>query len=232
MIAKVYVALLALHLALAPGCNSDGGDRKSPASAQPAPIQQAAAPNAVPSPAVPASPAAPAGSKSGACRLLTSEDIEAVQGEAVKEAKGGERADGPLLIGQCFYTTANFNKSVSLTLTQKNAASSEAGGPKEFWKRQFGAEKEREKKRREERERERDKDRGKSAEGEEKEHELPPQPVKGIGDEAYWVGDPKVGVLYVLKGNRYLRLSIGGPEEQRVKIEKMKELARRALKRL
>jgi hypothetical protein len=39
-------------------------------------------------------------------------------------------------------------------------------------------------------------------------------------------------VLFVLKGNRFLRLSIGGPEEQPAKIDKMKELAKRALKRL
>ena len=67
---------------------------------------------------------------------------------------------------------------------------------------------------------------------EEREHELPPQPVKGIGDKAYQVGSRKVGVLFVLKGNRFLRLSIGGPEEQPAKIDKMKELAKRALKRL
>ncbi len=222
MVAKVYVALLALYLALAPGCSSDG-EQKPPATGQPSPTRQSAAVNA---------PTAQpeGGAASEACRLLTSEDIMAVQGEAVREAKGSEQTRGALAIAQCFYQTASFNKSVSLTLTRKNGAGTEPGGPKEFWERQFGEE-EREKER--EKERKRGKDGGKRAEGEgEEEGERPAQRVKGIGDEAYWVGNQKVGVLYVLKGDRFLRISIGGAEGQEAKTEKMKELARRALGRL
>jgi hypothetical protein len=240
MVGKSYVTLLSLWLALAPGCNSGGGS-EAHAPSRPSATQQAAADSTAPV-AVPPSPegaaSASAGGKSDACHLLTPEDIEAVQGEAVKEAKGSEQADGALLIGQCFYMTASFNKSVSLTLTQKNAASAEAGGPKDFWKRQFGGEREREREsgRRHEGEREREKEREREREGGEgregEEEESPAQPVKGVGDSAYWVGNQKVGVLYVLKGDRFLRISIGGPDGQQAKIEKMKELAKRALKRI
>ena len=215
MIAKGCAALLSLYLALAPGCNSKGGDtRKSPTPQQPAPTQQATV-----------------SSKAGACGLLTPEDIEAVQGEGVKDVKGSEQTGGPLAITQCFYATPSYNKSVILTLTQRNAASAEAGNPKELWKKQFGGEAEREKRREKEKERGRDKDSGESH-GEEEEGERPAQRVEGVGDEAYWVGNQKFGVLYVLKGERFLRISIGGPEAQQVKIEKMKALAKRALKRL
>jgi hypothetical protein len=238
MMANVYVALLSLCLALAAACGPGGGDRESAAGGQPPPTQTAATPNMPAAPAAPnaTSTAATAGGKSGACRLLTSEDVEAVQGEAVKEVKGSEQASGPLLVGQCFYTTPTFNKSVSLTLTQKNPAGSEAGGPKEFWRKQFGGEREREErerggKKREGKERERGAEGG-AGSGEEEEEGMPAQRVKGIGDEAYWVGNQKVGVLYVLKGDQFLRVSIGGPEEQRVKTEKMKALAKRALARL
>ena len=213
MIAKGCAALFSLYLALALVCSSNAAnERKSPTPPQPAPTEQAAT----------------------ACGLLTSDDIEAVQGEGVKDAKGGVQTSGPLVIAQCFYMTPSFNKSVSLTLTQKNAASAEAGGPKEFWKQQFGGRAEREKRREaEERTRGRSKDRGERTEREEEEEEgQPAQRVKGVGDEAYWVGNQKFGVLYVLKGERFLRISIGGPEEQQVKIEKMKALAKRALKRL
>ena len=217
MIAKGCVVLLSLYLALAGGCGSNAGnDKKSPAA------QQAAASNEA---------SAPPKGKVDACALLTSEDIQAVQGEGVRDAKGSEQTDGPLSISQCFYTTPSFNKSVSLTLTQKNPGSAEPGGPKEFWERQFGGDEEREKKREEEeRERGRGRERGESSEREEEER--PAQRVEGVGDEAFWAGTQKIGVLYVLKGERFLRVSIGGPDEQQVKVEKMKELAKRALNRL
>ena len=224
MITKINVVLLALFLGLAPGCSQGGDNGMPPATGQAVP------PIPSPSPAKGVGSPGPTGGTPVACRLLTSQDIEAVQGEKVKEAKGSEQAEGPLTIGQCLYTTPSFNKSVSLTLTQKKTDNSEPGGPKEFWRRQFGGAKDGEKGREEEREREHRKERGGSAEREEKEH--PAQPVKGVGDEAYWAGNQKVSVLYVLKGDRFLRISIGGPEDQKVKIEKMKELAKRALKRL
>jgi hypothetical protein len=40
------------------------------------------------------------------------------------------------------------------------------------------------------------------------------------------------GALYVLKGNAYLRISIGGPSDQADKIKKSKTLAQKALARL
>ena len=59
-----------------------------------------------------------------------------------------------------------------------------------------------------------------------------PKAVPGVGDEAFWVGDSKIGVLYVLKNNSYLRISIGGPDDEAVKTKKSKTLAQNALKRL
>ena len=231
MISRGCTVLLSLYLALAPGCNSDGGNDRKSTAPQPSPMTHQAA--ASPEPAKPEGAAPTPEASSVACGLLTPEDIEAVQGERSRDAKGSEQTSGPLSVAQCFYATPSFNKSVSLTLTRKNAASAEPGGPKEFWKKQFGSRSDRDKRReKEERERGRDGDRGEGRGGEEKEGEQPAQPVKGVGDEAYWVGNQKVGVLYVLKGERFLRISIGGAEEQKVKIEKMKELARRALKRL
>jgi hypothetical protein len=31
-----------------------------------------------------------------------------------------------------------------------------------------------------------------------------------VGEEAYWLGSPMVGALYVLKANTFLRISVGG----------------------
>lgn len=222
--AKVFFAALSLCLALAQGCGPGVDDRPRAAAGNPAPA------TALPETA--ATPAAAVGQPE-ACRLLTSEDIQAVQGEGVKEAKGTRQADGPLLVEQCLYATASYNKSVSLTLTQRNAANPVAGDPKDYWREHFGGEREREQERgKQEADRARG-EHGREGRGEEEAEEgRPPLPVKGIGDEAYWAGNDKTGVLYVLKGDRFLRVSIGGPEGQQAKIEKMKELARRALKRL
>src|SRR5947209_16482098 len=39
-----------------------------------------------------------------------------------------------------------------------------------------------------------------------------PQAERGIGDEAYWAGDPRLGGLFVLRKDAMLRLAIGGNE--------------------
>jgi hypothetical protein len=59
-----------------------------------------------------------------------------------------------------------------------------------------------------------------------------PRRVSGIGDEAFWDGSTLGGGLFVLKGDAYFRLSVGGPDNEAVKIEKLKKLARRVLTRL
>ena len=53
-----------------------------------------------------------------------------------------------------------------------------------------------------------------------------------MGDEAFWVGDPLTGALYVLRGEVFLRVSVGGPRDQAQKIKHARTLALYALKRL
>src|SRR6478672_11233217 len=43
------------------------------------------------------------GSKTDACTLLRSTDIQSIQGEALKDAKATEKVEGGLHISQCFY---------------------------------------------------------------------------------------------------------------------------------
>ena len=56
--------------------------------------------------------------------------------------------------------------------------------------------------------------------------------MKGLGDEAFWMGGRKSGGLYVLKGKRHFRLMLGGEPNQARKIEKATQLARSILGRL
>ena len=168
-----------------------------------------------------------------ACALLTSDDIKAVQGEEVKESKLSQRSDASFAIAQCFYTTPTFTKSISLEVTQAMPGSKTS--PRDFWKENFtraaeaGA-------RDRDRDRDKDKDKNKNkpsgGRGEEEEKGPPPQRIGGVGDEAYWVNSRVNGALYVLKGDRFIRISLGGTDTDAARQKKAKTLAQKALGRL
>lgn len=156
-----------------------------------------------------------------ACALLTSKDIESVQGEAVKETKLTGQTAGGISVSQCFFTLPTFTNSVSLLVAQKGEGNT-AKDPKEFWRDTFH----------EEKSRERDEDRDREKKERDEEEGAPPKKVAGVGDEAFWMGNRVGGALYVLKGNSYVRISIGGPAGQASKIKRSKALAQKAIARL
>ena len=163
---------------------------------------------------------------SDACKLLTGEEIRSIQRDTLKAITPSLQSSGPFVTSQCFYATSNFVNSVSLTVTQQ---SSNAGAPniREFWKERFQRADSHEK------ERERKRDRDKKAQAtEEEEESAPPERIKGVGEEAYSVGNAKIGALYVIKGDRIVRISIGGSHNQPERIQKMKTLAQYVIKRL
>ncbi|HEX8708589.1 MAG TPA: hypothetical protein VF723_10140 [Pyrinomonadaceae bacterium] len=234
---KFYLFLLFSLFIGAAGCESKPGGNSSPAN-------QAAAPQAA------ATPQKTADTKGGvgACSVLTQEEFTAVQGEAFKETKTSDHTDASFIVSRCFYVAPTFAKSVSLDIVSNNPANSNKSAVREFWNerviRTTGGEEEGEKESERDRERERERERGRGKEGpkerggdreseEEREKEMSkPLKVTGVGDDAYWVGNVKVGALYVLKGNTYLRISIGGAEDVPSKINKLKALAQHALKHL
>jgi len=165
-----------------------------------------------------------------ACKLLTAEEIKSVQGDTLQNVTASPVSRGAFITSQCFYATGNFVNSVSLTITQQ-ASGAGAEDLKGFWEERFASAEGRGKG---ERERERERERAKTAaRGEEEEEEgAPPEKVKGIGDEAFSVGNAKIGALYVLKGDKFLRISVGGSRSQPERISKMKALALYVLKRL
>jgi hypothetical protein len=171
--------------------------------------------------------------KIDACAMLNSKEIETVQGEAVKETKLSGQAGGGLMISQCFFTLPTFSNSISLLVAQKGDGA-DAKDPKDFWRETFQKGSAEEKERERERDRkDRDKDKKAGGRSEEEEEEgTPPQKVTGVGDDAFWIGSRVGGALYVLKGNAYLRISIGGSGDQTNKINKSKTLAQKAIARL
>jgi hypothetical protein len=156
-----------------------------------------------------------AGDKPDPCAYITRSEIAAVQGEPVVEAKGSEPERRDFAVSQCFYTLTTFSNSISLEVTRKDRDQPASKSPREHWMKLFH-------------EPPGELDGGHEA-GEESGN---PQKVAGVGDEAFWTGDRIVGALYVLKGDAYLRISIGGPDEREMKIQRSKRLARNALKRL
>lgn len=168
--------------------------------------------------------------KIDACSLITKEEIQAIQGSPVKDEKGSEQADGHFRIAQCFYSAETFNKSVSLAVTQTDAASPGARNPKDYWKETFGRYEGNVKE--EEGDEEKKKSLGEQEREEEGEKARPPKKLDGIGDSAYWTANRMGGAVYVLKDDVYIRISVGGPESEEAMINRCKALAEKALSRL
>jgi hypothetical protein len=145
------------------------------------------------------------------CRLLTDVEVRAVQGHAPAQKIPSEQPAGSFRFTQCLYRTPEFSSSVSVALGIPLTTDTKRSGARQYWQTQFKREE-------------------LTESGEEKEQ--PPKRLAGLGDEAFWVGDPVTGALYVLRGEVFLRLSVGGPPNQAEKIKRAKTLVLYALKRL
>ena len=159
-----------------------------------------------------------------ACALLTPAEIEAIQGERVEETKPTVRPSGGLFATQCLFRTPTLNKSVSLFLTASDPLHPVPLTARQLWQKQFHSSEvdeepvagENKKKLDPQRERE----------------SREPRPIRGLGEEAYWVASPVASALYVLKGEMFLRISVGSAGQESERMEKSKALARAVLKRL
>jgi hypothetical protein len=160
------------------------------------------------------------------CGLITNDEVAAIEGSPIKDAKPSEQSDGSFRVGQCFYTAETFNKSVSLSATQADPASTKPRNPKDFWKETFGRYEGEAKKE------EGDEEKKKSLGEQEEEKVTPPKKIDGIGDAAYWIANRMGGALYVLKNDVFIRVSVGGAESEEDKITHSKALAEKALSRL
>jgi hypothetical protein len=172
---------------------------------------------------------------SGACSLLSDSEIREVQGEAIAEKTSSETSSGKLETSQCFYRLPTFSKSINLEVTRAKEPADSVRAIDEFWKRKFGADPEREsgteKIEPEETSRNTAKPESEDREKEE-ENRARPQSISGIGDEAFWTGNQISGSLYFRKGDTIVRVSIGGPDDQPVKINKARALAEKLLENL
>lgn len=213
------IVLLSLVLLIA-GCSAKSG--RSPS----AEVATAVSPANTVVPATTPSDATEVKPKLDACALLTGQEIESVQGEALRETKLSGQSTGGFSTSQCFFTLPTFTNSISLLVVQSGKGP-DAREAQEIWRDTFhkGEAEDKDDDRYRKRE---------SAElpGEQEEAGAPAKKVRGVGDEAYWTGNRMGGALYVLKGTSYLRISIGSVVDQAIKIQRSKTLAQKAIARL
>lgn len=220
MFAKLCVTLLLFFLPTA--CDSKSGNSQT--AAQPNAQTVSASPSSPTTLNGAASPQPSANSSSSplvgnsfldACALIDSSEIASVQGAKVQSTVPSTQMNGTLAISQCYYTvnSANGSKNLSVNLTVIQADRKNPNAVKDYWEKSFG-------------------ENGKGEEGDEDKERKPPQPVSGVGEEAFWIANGKVGTLYTLKKNRMLRLSIGGAYDPKSRLDKSKTLIANALKHL
>ena len=206
MRSTLTVSITALLIIAATGCSKSDKPEVSTATPQP---------SASASQSTASSPASreTAGDGAFACTLLTKEETQAVQGEPFKDTKASQKSVAGLISSQCYFELPTTVNSIVLTVTQR-AEGAGARDPKQNWQELFHRDKAAEKKE------------------EEKEGGQGPEKIDGLGDEAFWTGSRVGGALYVLKGNSFIRISIGGADDRPAKIQKSKALAQSVLKRL
>jgi hypothetical protein len=208
---KVFVSLFFCFFLAPVGCKKHATTRASSGSQAASPANQQSVQ-----------------AKFDACGLITKEEIQAIQGSPVTDTKSSESSAGAFRVSQCYFSTAEPSKSVSLAVTQSDGPGKPS--PKDFWKETFGRYEGAQK------EHEGDQEKKESL-GEERrkggeEEAPPPKKISGIGDDAYWAGNRVGGALYVLKNEVFIRVSVGGPDNEAGKIEKSKKLAQKAVERL
>jgi hypothetical protein len=189
---SALLCALALLVALAVGCSKSD--------------QEAAAPSAQPSPTAETRAAATPMPPIDTCTLLTSEELQATQGEALSSTKPSTQQMQGLAMYDCFFTLPTFTNSVSLSVTQSGSGP-DAIDARQSWRDILA------------------KSKGKASPKVD-----PPKVIEGVGEEAFWTGDERIGALYVLSGARYFRISDGGAPEG--KIEKSRALAEAVLRKL
>lgn len=152
-----------------------------------------------------------------ASNLLTSSDIQSVLHETLTDKVGSSHSESGFDIAQCYFTVSVPSKSVVVTVTSRGK-SSEGKDPRDFWFEKFHPDKSRS---------------NEKEEGEEEARDsVPPSKVEGVGEEAFWVRTGSLGALYALQRDKFIRVAIGGADDEPTRKEKSATLARLALKGL
>ena len=142
-----------------------------------------------------------------ACALLADAEIQTTLGETVKaRTPSSAPAGGGLQLNQCHFGTDGTH-DVSLAVAASPGGASLS--PRQYWRQQFHP-----------------------PAGQTGSSKPAILAIAGVGDEAYWAGGAIAGALYALRGDAFIRVSVGGIKSETARIEKSKALALAALDRL
>ena len=145
-----------------------------------------------------------------ACKLLSNEEIASIQGEAPARTQLVGETNGQLAVSQCNFLLPSGSNSMAVRVIERGTGPN-ARDPKEVWQETFH---------------------GPPPDAANARYARKPQKVDGVGEEAFWLGNAKSGGLYVLSGDRYIRVNVGGQEEIPAKIDKSSKLSHLLLPRL
>lgn len=135
-----------------------------------------------------------------ACKLLSAAEIKRVQQTVLRETKPSVmHSGGTMTMRQCFYRVEDHAASVSLLVAEPAKRPSAAA--RDFWDATLVKASQTEVQ---------PSGNGEMTKSEAKKLRHKPEPVAGLGEQAWWVGDRTAGALYVLKGDRFFRISVGG----------------------
>lgn len=148
------------------------------------------------------------------CKLLTSDELQMVQGEGLQSASPSEREYSGFIVAQCYYQLPTLANSVVVNVT---TAGQPGASPRDYWRRTFAQTEAAQKE---------------GAGDGEPDKEARPEQISGIGDDAYWRVGGFTGALYVLKKNVIFRISVGGAADIKTKLDKSKTLTQKALSRI
>lgn len=158
-----------------------------------------------------AEPQAPTGSAAfDVCKLLSNDEIAAVQGEAPASAQLLGESAGQLTVSQCNFLLPAGSNSLAVRVVERGKGPN-ARNPRDVWQETFHRP---------------------PPDAANARFTRQHQKVEGVGEEAFWLGNAKSGGLHVLTGDRYIRINVGGQEEVPAKIAKSSKLAQLILPRL
>jgi hypothetical protein len=156
-------------------------------------------------------------------------------------------------MSHCLFVTRNFAKSASLDVATPASGNSSARRLRAFWRNQFHSPLKQEERRPASRKVPAqsafrssvaapttdaisgpldDESESNESESEAEAAAGKPRPIPGLGEEAYWVGSPLAGALYVLQGDLFVRISVGGILKESMRIAKSESIANAVLPRL
>jgi hypothetical protein len=150
------------------------------------------------------------------CALIGGEDVRRILDAPIESTRPVTETARGVLLYQCYVSTGTA-RSISIAVAGPMQSGSRTVTPRQFWREQFHPAR-----------------RAGSAHARRESHEETgaARPVRGIGDEAFWSGTRVAGALYVLRGDTFVRVSVGGIRTERERIEKSRQVASAALAHL